>query len=120
MGDDIESHVASVGTILIQLSIGQITNATNVMHVSTLKKNLLSISKATNIRHISMEFFNNHYVIKSMDQNGNNLFSIANKKAIFIHLVLVWHVQPTHLVLHPIFLPLPKHQHCEVSYGIIA
>jgi hypothetical protein len=67
MGDDIESHVASVGTILIQLSIGQITNAKDVMHVPTLKKNALSISKATNRGHNSMEVFNNHCVIKSMD-----------------------------------------------------
>jgi hypothetical protein len=67
MGDDIESHVASVGTILIQLSIGQITNARDVMHVPTLKKNLLSISKATNIGHSNMEFSNNHCVIKTMD-----------------------------------------------------
>jgi hypothetical protein len=67
MGDDTASHVANVGTILIQLSIGQITNVTNVMHVPTLKKNLLSISKATNKGHSSMEFFNNHCVMKSMD-----------------------------------------------------
>ncbi len=73
MGDDTESHVASVGTILIQLSIGQITNVTYVMHVPTLKKNLFPIDKAINKGHSSMEFFNNHCVIKSMDQNGKKI-----------------------------------------------
>ncbi len=46
-------------------------------------------------------------------------FPLPTKKTIFICLVLVWHVQPTHLMLHLVFLPLPKHQHCKVSYGII-
>jgi hypothetical protein len=70
MGDDTESHVASVGTILIQLSIDQITNVIDVMCVPTLFFFLLSINKAINKGHSSMELFSNHCVIKSMDQNG--------------------------------------------------
>jgi hypothetical protein len=38
MGDDTKSHVASVGTILIQLSTSQITNVTHVMHVLTVRE----------------------------------------------------------------------------------
>jgi hypothetical protein len=50
MGYDTKRQVASVGTVLIQLSPNQIMKVTNVMHVPTLKKNLLSISKTTNKR----------------------------------------------------------------------
>jgi len=109
MGDDIERQVASVGIVLIQLSPSQITKVTNVIHVPTLKKNLLYVSKTMNKKHSSMEFFGNYCVIKLMDQNGKfNLFSIANKKAIFNHLALVWHVQPTHLMLHMVFFAITK------------
>jgi hypothetical protein len=108
----------SVGIVLIQLSPSQIAKVTNVMHVPTLKKNLFSVSKSTNKGHSNMEFIGNYCVVKLTDQNGKfNLFSIANKKTIFM--VLLWH-EPMHLMLHLVFLPLPKHQHCKVSYGIIA
>jgi hypothetical protein len=68
VGDDIERQVVGIGIILIQLSICQITNVIYVMHVPTLK-NLLSISKATNKGHSSMQFFGNRCVMKSLDQN---------------------------------------------------
>jgi hypothetical protein len=38
MGDDIESHVAGIGIILIQLSTSQIMNVTDVMHVPIVKE----------------------------------------------------------------------------------
>ncbi len=88
MGDDTERQVVGVGIILIQLSICQNTKVINVMRVPTLK-NLLSISKPTKKGHSSMQFFGNHCVMKSLDQTINNLFSIANKKAIYIHMVVV-------------------------------
>ncbi len=57
MGNDTKRQVASVGTILIQLYPSQIMKVTNVMHVPTLKKNLLSVSKTTNKGHSRMELF---------------------------------------------------------------
>jgi len=66
-----------------------------------------------------MEFFGNHNIIKSLNENGKHFFSIVNKKAIDIHLVLVWQVHLTNPMLFQVFPPLPKHQHCKVSCGII-
>lgn len=49
----------------------------------------------------------------------NKLFFIANKNTIYIWLVQLWQVQPTHSMLPQVFLPLLKHQLCKLPYGIV-
>ncbi len=58
-------------------------------------------------------------IIKSLDHNAKNLFSIANKKVIYIHLVLILQLISTLLMLFQTFLQPLKHQPSKVYYGII-
>ncbi len=57
-------------------------------------------------------------IIKSLDHNVKNLFSIANK-VIYIHLVLILQLIPTLLMLLQTFLQPLKRQPLKVYYGII-
>jgi hypothetical protein len=40
------------------------------MHVQSLKKNLLYVNKTTKKGDNNMEFFGNHNIIKSLNENG--------------------------------------------------
>ncbi len=50
------------------------------MHVQTLKKNIFYVNKTTNKGHNNMEFFGNHNVIKSLNQNGKQFVFHCQQK----------------------------------------
>lgn len=120
MGDDIKRQITSVGVVLIQLSTSQILPRSQVLCMCKHWRRTYSMLVKPPTKDITT--WNSMVIIMSSNhwiKMVNNLFSIANKKAIDIHLVLVWQVHPKNLMLLQVFPPLPKHQHCKLSCGII-
>ncbi len=50
------------------------------MHVQSLKKNLIYVSKTTNKRNNNMKFFGNHNIIKSLNENGKQFVFHCQQK----------------------------------------
>lgn len=77
-GDDAKHKAIGTGTIQFELKNGKLQNIHNVLHVPDLARNLLFVYKITT-QCKSIEFFHDHYIIKSVSEDGKDIILRFNQ-----------------------------------------